>query len=86
MTGNAQSRGTNRLIVFSDDWGRHPSSCQHLVSHLLDCCEVTWINTIGMRPPRFDLTTLKRGLDKIQQWRLALPKERKEGQSVAELA
>ena len=23
------------LLVFSDDWGRHPSSCQHLIRHLL---------------------------------------------------
>src|SRR5947209_8488 len=22
-------------LVFSDDWGRHPTSCQHLVRHLL---------------------------------------------------
>src|SRR5258707_203637 len=24
-----------RLVVFSDDWGRHPSSSQHLVRELL---------------------------------------------------
>ena len=23
------------LVVFSDDWGRHPSSCQHLIRRLL---------------------------------------------------
>ena len=23
------------LLVFADDWGRHPSSCQHLVRELL---------------------------------------------------
>ena len=22
------------LLVFSDDWGRHPSSCQHLIKRL----------------------------------------------------
>ena len=53
---------TNRpnLIVFSDDWGRHPSSCQHLTSHLLDDFNVTWLNTIGTRPPRLDLATVSR--------------------------
>jgi glycosyltransferase involved in cell wall biosynthesis len=56
------------LLVFADDWGRHPSSCQHLIRHLLDRHEVYWINTIGTRTPRFDLDTLSRGLEKIRHW------------------
>jgi len=56
------------LIVFSDDWGRHPSSCQHLVSHLLDRFDVTWVNTIGMRRPSLDMATIRRGFEKISQW------------------
>ncbi|HUQ71686.1 MAG TPA: glycosyltransferase [Planctomycetaceae bacterium] len=56
------------LLVFSDDWGRHPSSCQHLVKRLLDHHHVIWVNTIGMRPPRLDRQTLQRGLGKLTQW------------------
>ncbi len=56
------------LHIFADDWGRHPSSCQHLIRRLLDQHPVTWVNTIGMRPPRLDLLTLKRGLGKVRQW------------------
>lgn len=56
------------LIVFSDDWGRHPSSSQHLVSHLLDDFEVTWIDTIGMRRPRLDRQTVRRGWEKLTHW------------------
>ena len=56
------------LLVFSDDWGRHPSSCQHLIHHLLGDYSVTWVNTIGMRPPRFDLLTVKRSLEKLNGW------------------
>lgn len=56
------------LLVFADDWGRHPSSCQHLIHRLLDQHPVLWVNTIGMRPPRFDLLTLRRGLGKVRQW------------------
>jgi glycosyltransferase involved in cell wall biosynthesis len=56
------------LVVFSDDWGRHPSSCQHLVRHLLDDFRVTWINTIGTRRPRLDLATIRRGCEKLMQW------------------
>jgi glycosyltransferase involved in cell wall biosynthesis len=56
------------LLVFADDWGRHPSSCQHLVRHLLGRHDVYWVNTIGTRPPRLDLATLRRGLEKLRHW------------------
>jgi hypothetical protein len=56
------------LLVFADDWGRHPSSCQHLVRRLLSDHEVIWVNTIGMRSPRLDLSTLRRGMEKLQHW------------------
>ncbi|MCA9008898.1 MAG: hypothetical protein KDB01_04080 [Planctomycetaceae bacterium] len=56
------------LVVFSDDWGRHPSSCQHLVHNLLDRYPVVWVNTIGTRAPRFDLQTMKRVSEKLRQW------------------
>jgi glycosyltransferase involved in cell wall biosynthesis len=56
------------LLVFSDDWGRHPSSCQHLVQHLSAHRRVTWVNTIGLRPPRFDRATAVRGYEKLHSW------------------
>jgi glycosyltransferase involved in cell wall biosynthesis len=56
------------LLIFADDWGRHPSSCQHITRHLLDRHEVLWVNTIGTRPPRLDLVTLTRGLEKVRHW------------------
>lgn len=56
------------LIVFSDDWGRHPSSCQHLIGKLLPDRQVIWVNTIGTRPPRLDWQTAKRVLEKLRQW------------------
>jgi glycosyltransferase involved in cell wall biosynthesis len=56
------------LVVFSDDWGRHPSSCQHLVKQLLGKYEVLWINTIGTRTPKFDRATFTRILSKVVQW------------------
>ncbi len=56
------------LLVFADDWGRHPSSCQHLVQRLLASHRVWWVNTIGMRPPRLDAATLRRGWEKLRQW------------------
>jgi glycosyltransferase involved in cell wall biosynthesis len=56
------------LLVFSDDWGRHPSSCQHLIRELLPTREVLWVNTIGTRPPRFDLRTAQRVIEKLGHW------------------
>lgn len=56
------------LLVFSDDWGRHPSSCQHLVQHLSARRRVTWVNTIGLRPPRFDRATAARSYEKLHSW------------------
>src|SRR5262249_15336025 len=56
------------FLVFSDDWGRHPSSCQHLFRQLLPRYRTFWVNTIGMRRPRFDLATLRRDLEKLLHW------------------
>jgi glycosyltransferase involved in cell wall biosynthesis len=61
------------FLVFADDWGRHPSSCQHLVSQMLGSREVVWVNTIGTRPPRLDLDTVRRGWEKARQWLRASP-------------
>ena len=56
------------LVIFSDDWGRHPSSCQHLTRQLLDRYRVLWVNTIGTRAPRLDVQTAKRVAEKLRQW------------------
>ena len=56
------------LLVFSDDWGRHPSSSQHLVGRMLDRYRVLWVNTIGMRRPTFTWLTLRRGWRKLATW------------------
>ena len=57
------------LLVFSDDWGRHPSSCQHLIGRLLDRYSIRWVNTIGTRTPKFDWATVSRVFEKLRQWR-----------------
>jgi glycosyltransferase involved in cell wall biosynthesis len=56
------------LLVLSDDWGGHPTSCQHLIRHLLRRHPVCWVNLIGMRRPGLDLVTLRRGWQKLRQW------------------
>lgn len=48
------------LLVFGEDWGSHPSSTQHLVRHLQTDHEVLWVNSLGMRRPRFSMQDLQR--------------------------
>lgn len=55
------------LLVFADDWGRHPSSIQHLVRNGLAGDPTLWVNTVGTRPPRFDLATLDRVRGKLRR-------------------
>jgi glycosyltransferase involved in cell wall biosynthesis len=40
------------LVVFGEDWGRHPSSTQHLVGALSARRRVLWVNSVGLRRPR----------------------------------
>lgn len=69
MTTAETSRPLPPLLVFADDWGRHPSSAQHLIRRLLPRRQVRWVNTIGTRKPRLDLETFRRGMEKLRQWR-----------------
>ena len=57
-----------KLIVFSDDWGRHPSSCQHLVRHLLEDQPTLWVDTIGTRRPSLRRDDLRRVATKVLSW------------------
>src|ERR1700750_2964733 len=57
-----------RLVVFRDDWGRHPSSAQHLVRELLPRLCVDWVNTIGTRRPSLSMADAARALEKARAW------------------
>ncbi len=53
------------LIVFGEDWGRHPSSTQHLVKRLAQNRRVLYINSIGLRRPRLSARDFARALAKV---------------------
>lgn len=55
-------------IVFGDDWGRHPSTTQHLVAHLPPADRVTWIDSIGMRAPGLAWADLARVVERARGW------------------
>lgn len=56
------------LLVFSDPWGRHPSSCQHLIRRLLGRTAVTWVEVIGLRRWRGNVRNLRRALEQLRRW------------------
>jgi glycosyltransferase involved in cell wall biosynthesis len=62
------------LLVFADDWGRHPSSCQHLIRRLRADHPVLWANTVGTRQVKADSFTFRRGVEKIKSWGKGLKK------------
>lgn len=54
------------IIVFGEDWGRHPSSTQHLITHLSKNYQIIWINSIGLRQPTLSFRDLKRIAQKLK--------------------
>ena len=48
------------MVVFGEDWGRHPSSTQHLIKRLAGEAQIIWVNSLGLRRPRLTLTDLDR--------------------------
>ncbi|AIY66654.1 glycosyltransferase [Pseudoalteromonas piratica] len=55
-----------RFVVFAEDWGRHPSSTQHIFKVIAEQYDVTWFNSVGMRKPKFNLTDIKRVFGKLK--------------------
>lgn len=58
---------THDLIVFGEDWGGLPSSTQHLISQLAKQRKVVWVNSIGLRQPKFNWHDIKRVLIKLSK-------------------
>lgn len=56
------------MLVFGEDWGKHPSSTQHLIKHLLSDQEVVWVNSLGLRRPRLNMRDLKRMWQKLNSF------------------
>jgi glycosyltransferase involved in cell wall biosynthesis len=67
-TGSAPDPGDFAFVVFADDWGRHPSSCQHIFRRILPKAEVLWVNTVGLRTPRISLYDIKRSAEILSHW------------------
>ncbi|OZS44420.1 glycosyltransferase [Photobacterium sanguinicancri] len=53
------------FLVFGEDWGRHPSSSQHIISQLMHSYPVTWVNSIGLRQPSINRRDIVRIKEKL---------------------
>jgi glycosyltransferase involved in cell wall biosynthesis len=53
------------IIVFGEDWGRFPSTTQHIVKVFLKYNRIMWIGSLGHRKPEFTLADIKRVIEKV---------------------
>ncbi|MGF1720987.1 glycosyltransferase [Vibrio kyushuensis] len=53
------------LIVFGEDFGGLPSSTQHIIKRLAAQRKVVWVNSIGLRQPKFNAHDGKRAINKL---------------------
>ncbi|GGA83836.1 glycosyl transferase [Neiella marina] len=65
---NCKQVSPRALLVFGEDWGRHPSSTQHIVRSLAAERRVIWVNSICLRRPKLSWRDLLRVTDKLKQW------------------
>lgn len=56
------------IIVFSDELGRHPFSCQHIMKYFSPANRLIWITPTGMRNPKFSLYDVKRAAEKLKKF------------------
>lgn len=61
------------MIVFGEDWGRHPSSTQHLMNRLADDANIIWVNSLGLRRPRLNRADIARLGNKLLARRTQMP-------------
>ncbi len=54
------------IVVFGDDWGRYPSTVQHLFRHIASDYPIVWVNSFGHRPPSLNLTDARRAVQKVK--------------------
>ena len=53
------------LVIIAEDWGRHPSSTQHLAKQLAASRKILYVNSLGLRRPRLSVADLRRVVRKF---------------------
>lgn len=55
------------IIVFADDWGRYPSTIQHIGKILAKKNRIIWVGSLGLRKPEFKVSDIARVLEKLSK-------------------
>jgi len=55
------------ILVFADDFGRHPSTMQHLGKVLAKNNRLMWIGSLALRKPTYKLHDIKRLIEKFRK-------------------
>ena len=66
IQGCKEASASRPMIVFGEDWGAHPSSTQHLIKVLSTQRDIVWVNSIGLRKPRFSWRDITRIATKLK--------------------
>ena len=53
------------FVVFGDDWGRYPSTMQHVFRHIAVRSPVVWVNGIGHALPKLNARSVRRAWEKL---------------------
>lgn len=62
-----------QFIIFGEDFQRHPHALEHLLRPLFNDNQFIWVETIGLRSPKFNFYDLKRIFEKISKWTKTSP-------------
>ncbi|MFN8370938.1 MAG: hypothetical protein U0T83_09990 [Bacteriovoracaceae bacterium] len=56
------------FIIFGEDFNRHPHALEHVLRPLFATNRFIWVETIGLRAPKFSLYDMKRIWEKLRVW------------------
>jgi glycosyltransferase involved in cell wall biosynthesis len=56
------------FVIFGAEWGRHPSSTEHLARQMARTNPILYVNAIGTRRPTWSLYDARRALGHFQRW------------------
>ena len=54
------------IIIFGEDWGRFPSTTQHIGKVLLKFNRIMWVGSLAHRKPNFSIKDFVRILEKLR--------------------
>lgn len=54
------------IIFFADDWGRFPSTMQHIGKVLAKDNRIIWVGSLGLRKPKLNFSDFKRVIEKLK--------------------